>query len=324
MQKLHIIIVGSIVAILALGVGVYFFIFWQQIPLWDIATTTTSDVVVPTYEQKRASVEAINAKNSELYNTAMQDQDATLCTGISDASQQSDCRDMIAAGTAKKSGTIEACDTLTSTGVISLCRDAISSDRAISTQDRTICNHISDMDRRLYCKDQVDKIILTQHIETHSVTRAICDSLGDRYEADCLSEIRELDESALYRDAIAKNNTKLCEQITNPELRTTCRDTINLKTAVSTESTGLCDTISDPEKQLYCQNQVSKTNDIALYKSAILGVNIESCTPIVNTSLRTKCHDSIIISRVKTEQNTSLCETLTNTGMISSCQQIVQ
>ena len=323
MQKIHIIIALVILGLLAIGAWVYFLFFYQS-PVWDIGYDIIPSSATLTYEQERANVEQSNIRNAEVYNTAMRDQNIVLCDAITIDDKSTECRDMITATLAKKSGTIETCDTLTATGVISLCRDAISSDRAISTQDRTICNHISDMDRRSYCKDQVDKIILTQHIETHSVTRAICDSLGDRYEADCLSEIRELDESALYRDAIAKNNAKLCEQITNPELRTTCRDTINLKTAVSTESTGLCDTISDPEKQLYCQNQVSKTNDIALYKSAILGVNIESCTPIVNTSLRTKCHDSIIISRVKTEQNTPLCETLTNTGMISSCQQIVQ
>ncbi len=306
-----------------IGTSVYFLFFYQT-PVWNIGYDITPSSTTLTYEQERANIEQNNIENAQLYNTAMRDQNATLCEGITNEDKQTECRDMIAATAAKKSGTIETCDTLTSTGVISLCRDAISSDRAIATQDRSICNHISDMDRRSYCKDQVDKVILAQHIEAHTVTRELCNTLGDHYEADCLSEIRELDESILYRDAIAKNNAKLCEQITNPELRTTCRDTINLKTAVSTESTGLCDTISDPEKQLYCQNQVSKTNDIALYKSAILGVNIESCTPIVNTSLRTKCHDSIIISRVKTEQNTSLCETLTNTGMISSCQQIVQ
>jgi hypothetical protein len=320
MQKILIIITSII---LLIGTSIYFIFFYQS-PVWDISYDITPSNTPLTYEQAQANIGQSNIKNAELYNTAMRDQNMILCQGITNEDKQTECRDMITATLAKKSGTIETCDTLTSTGVILLCRDAISSDRAIETQDRTICNHISGMDRRSYCKDQVDKVILTQHIEAHTVTREICNALGDHYETDCLSEIRELDESTLYRDAIAKNSTKLCEQITAPELRNTCRDTISLKTAVTTESTDLCETISDPEKKLYCQNQVSKTNDITLYKSAILGTNIESCTPIVNTSLRAKCHDSIIISRVKTEQNITLCESLTNTGMISSCQQIVQ
>jgi hypothetical protein len=324
MQKIHIIIIITIVALLSLCGGVYFFIFLDQTPIWNIATTTTTDVVAPTYEEKRASVEETNAKNSELYNTAMQDQDATLCTGISDASQQSDCRDMIAANTAKKSGTIEACDVLTSTGITRVCRDVILIDRAIATIDRSLCTEVSGTDRRGACEESIDEIQLTAKTRENAITREFCDTLGIRSQSICLTQIREIDETALYRDAIGKNDTKLCEQIVTPELRSTCLDTIRLKSAVTTDNTGLCDTITDVDKRLYCQAQVSKTADITTYKSAITGTDPSACSPIVTENLRNKCHDTIIIASVKRDNNTALCSELTATGMISVCQQIWQ
>ncbi len=207
---------------------------------------------------------------------------------------------------------------------MSLCRDTISTERAVTTLERTICNHISDMDHRLYCKDQVDAAILRTHIQTHTVSRELCMKLGTKYQKDCQIEIRELDETVLYRDALVANDAKLCESIIALELKSTCRDTIILKVAITTENRTLCESIADTDKKLYCESQVSKTNDIAIYKSAITGTNIELCTPIMTQSLRMKCHDTIIISRVKNEQNTALCATLTNTGMISSCEQIIQ
>ena len=322
MQKLHIIIVASIVALLALGVGVYFFIFHERTPLWDIATTTTSDVVTMTYEEQRTSVEEINAKNSELYNTAMQDQDATLCTGISDTAQQSDCRDMIAATTAKKSGTIETCDTLTSTGITLICRDVISSDRAIAAIDRSLCTQVSGIDRRGACEESIDELSLIAHTKANTITREFCDTLAIRSQSICLTQIREIDETALYRDAIGKNDSKLCEQIVTVELRSTCLDTIRLKSAVTSENTTLCDTIADVDKRLYCQAQVSKTADIALYKSATRGTDPSACTPILTENLRNKCHDTIIIASVKRDNNTTLCDGLSATGMISACRAI--
>ncbi len=322
MQKIHIILVASILTVLALGGGFYFFIFGQQAPNWDIATTTTPDVGTPTYEMERATVEQTNAKNSELYNTAMQEQNIALCDGISDTSQQSDCRDMIVANTAKKSGTIETCDTLTSTGITMICRDVISSDRAIAATDRSLCIQVSDTDRRTTCQESIDEIQLTAKTRENTITRKFCGSLGARSQSICLTQIREIDETALYRDALGKNDTRLCEQIVTLELRSTCLDTIRLKSAVTTDNTTLCDTITDSNKRLYCQAQVSKTADIALYKSATRGTDPSACTPIVNENLRNKCHDTIIIASVKRDNDTTLCDGLSATGMINVCRQI--
>ena len=198
----------------------------------------------------------------------------------------------------------------------------ISSDRAIAAIDRSLCTQVSGTDRRGACEESIDELSLSAHTKANTITREFCDTLAIRSQSICLTQIREIDETALYRDAIGKNDTKLCEQITTPDLRSTCLDTIRLKSAVNMESTDLCDTITDTDKRLYCQAQVSKTADIATYKSAITGTDPTACSPIVTENLRNKCHDTIIIASVKRDNNTTLCSELTATGMISACQQI--
>jgi ethanolamine utilization microcompartment shell protein EutS len=323
MQKTHITIAVSTLSLLALGISAYFS-FFQKAPIWEITTTTTPDAISVTYEEQQTSVERQNMKNSELYNTAMQDQDAAICTGISDSRQQSECSDMIIASIAKKAGTIEICDTITSTGTMILCRDVISSDRAITQADRQLCDTLSDMDLRTTCQESIDEIQLTAKTRDNTITREFCDTLGARSQSICLTQIREIDETALYRDALGKNDAKLCEQILQTELRNTCLDTIRLKSAVTSENTTLCDTITDPDKKLYCESQVSKTADIALYKSAITGTDPSACIPIINSNLENKCHDTIIIASIKRNNDTTLCTGLTATGMISACQAIWQ
>jgi hypothetical protein len=321
MYKIFLLIASILFVI---GIGSYF-LFFQTKPIWTIETSTTDAVpTVISYEQERINVTQKNTKNSELYNTAMQEQDISLCVGISDEGKKTECHDMIVATTAKKWGTIETCDTLTNTGVIVLCRDAISTDRAIATIDKTICNHISDEDRRMSCKENIDEIQFANKTRDKAITREFCDTLGDKYQSICLTQVREIDETAVYRDALAKNDARICEQIIQTELRNTCLDTIRLKSAVTSENTTLCETISDANKKLYCEAQVSKTADIAIYKTAITGTDTASCQKITNTNLQSKCNDTIIIATVKRDHNTALCYQLTNTGSINACKQIWQ
>jgi predicted membrane protein len=129
-DKLMFKIVALATSILAVIAVCVYFLFFQIKPIWTIETSTTDAVpTVTSYEQERITVTEKNAKNSELYNTAMQEQDISLCVGISDEDKKIECHDMIVATTAKKSGTIETCDTLTNTGVVVLCRDVISTDQ---------------------------------------------------------------------------------------------------------------------------------------------------------------------------------------------------
>jgi hypothetical protein len=320
MRKILIIITSLI---LLAGIGSYFVFFWEK-QKWDISYKLIQVEGTNPYQEMKENIEKESQKNRELYNTAIRDQDPILCNGIWDDQKRSECSDMIQSTLAKKTGMIETCDTLTNTGIMNLCKDTIYNDRAITRRNRSICNNISDSDMKLFCQEETDKFILKLHIDDHTVTREICDTMGDQYKVTCLNEIREVDESVLYTDAIKENDTTLCKKIINIELQSTCLDTINLKKAITTQNSILCEDLKNAEKKLYCMSQVSKTNDIELYKSALRKNEVESCTQITNENLRNKCHDNIIIMTVKSGKDTTLCDTLTNIGMITSCQQLGQ
>ena len=262
-----------------------------------------------------------NQKNADLYNTAIQDKNPLLCDGITTTEKQSECRDMIRAVDIRKSGTIESCDTLGTVTLI-LCRDAITSDTAITKNDSTLCESISSSERQTYCRETIDEVSLRSRIEAHTVTRDFCDTLVAKYQTSCMTEIRERDESDIYTRAIATDDTTLCQTITQVELKTTCIDTILMKRASQTGNPALCESISDIEKRVYCETQVSKVSDVTLYKKAIAGTDIAACTQVSNTNLQNKCHDTITINLIRSTGNSTLCDTLRNTTLIASCRQI--
>ncbi len=228
---------------------------------------------------------------------------------------------MIRAIDIRKSGQIDGCDTL-GTGTVTLCRDAIASDTAITKNDAKLCDGISSLERQTYCHETIDETSLRSHIEAHTVTQDFCDTLVAKYKTSCMSEIRERDESDIYTRAIATDDTTLCQTITQVELKTTCIDTILMKRASQTSNPALCESISDIEKRVYCETQVSKVSDVTLYKKAITGTDVAACAPISNTSLQNKCHDTIVISLVRSSSNITLCDTLRNTSLVASCRQI--
>ncbi len=319
MQKIIIIISLFIV----LGIGIYFF-FFQGKWIWDIKVAPVIKTPASEYEKQKSEIKDENQKNIELYNTAIQDQNPELCNGIVNIDKKNECHDMIIAATAKKIGDINTCDTLTNTGNTILCRDIIRTDRAINSHNKILCMKISVESKRSYCEDQIDESILSENVKNNTITKDLCDWLWSKYQQSCISNIHEIDESTLYKEAVEKNELALCKKITGVEFQSACTDTINLKTAIDTQNSLLCDEIISIEKKTYCQNQLSKTNDISLYKSALSNWNLEDCANIINENLRNKCHDTIIISSVKSQKDITLCDHLTSTGMIDSCKQIWQ
>jgi hypothetical protein len=331
MQKIFIITLSFLVLI-GTWIGVYILLLDKN-PIIDISTTVTPDtpktedvVTVPLtpYQEMQAKIKEENSKNIASYNNAVSTKNPELCNTITEENKKIECHDTIVASEAKKTWLIETCNTITATGTLILCRDNIRNDRAIASRNKVLCERISSPERKIFCQESVDELILKWYIESKTVTKENCDGLSSKYQAICMTEIRETDESTIYADAIAKNDIVLCEKITNTELRSTCLDTINLKTAISTQNSVLCDSLENTEKKRYCINQVSQINDIAIYKLATSSNSMESCATIINVNLRNKCNDTVIMSIVKASNDTNLCDTLTNTAMTRACRQLWQ
>lgn len=148
--------------------------------------------------------------------------------------------------------------------------------------------------------------------------------MNEKFQSNCFKEIQSDNDNDLYREAILENSITTCKKIQAIETRDNCTDAVYLKLATSTENSLLCENIINPEKSKYCKEQLNKTSDIARYKSAISSNQLENCKNIENANLQNRCNDTIIFNLVKIDQNKALCANLTNTGFITSCEQLIQ
>ncbi len=162
------------------------------------------------------------------------------------------------------------------------------------------------------------------HVQSNSLTQEYCMSLSDTYKTECMRKISTIEEEVLSEQAINGNNMNICEKIANIELKNNCRDTINLKLAIRTKTSDTCSDITGEKDQLYCRSQLSKIDDITNYKNAMRNQDITMCKKIVDPRVQSDCHDKILLSTIKITKDISLCVSLTNTRLISPCQQIAQ
>lgn len=85
-----------------------------------------------------------------------------------------------------------------------------------------------------------------------------------------------------------------------------------------------CLRIKDETKKTYCTSHISTKNDATLFKEYIASTNLNGCDTLSDENLKNRCHDIVTLTLVRTSKDSSLCQTLTNTGMIATCNQSIQ
>lgn len=319
MRKLYIIIPFVLIILVSIG----YLLFSGEDPLWNIAFHVEKDAPATSY----AGLVEQNLKkatdDATAYNKALAAGDTALCSKINDTKKQQDCSDMIIADTVRASGVIDDCARIQDADTSMLCRDTIRVDRAIKTQNVLLCAKVEDVARRDNCSETIEASILRAHITARDITQSVCDTFTtDKYRALCVVEIREIDETMLYKSAIEDNNLSRCTLITQKELKNLCTDNIYLKNALTLKDVSSCINIIDLEKQNYCKTQFVKVTDASLYKDAIQTNSKNKCAEISLISLRTKCLDTLIITEVKSTGNTNLCDGLSQSGTVAGCKRI--
>lgn len=136
--------------------------------------------------------------------------------------------------------------------------------------------------------------------------------------------LRQRDSTTLYRDALASHVLANCDKIQDSGLIQNCRDALLLEQAIKNSDINLCNTISEAQKKQFCITQLGKKNTNVDFASVVSSGNIGECQKLSSTRLKNQCHDMILISQVRNSKNTSLCATLTNTGMMNTCMQGAQ
>lgn len=139
-----------------------------------------------------------------------------------------------------------------------------------------------------------------------------------------MESIKQLDDSAVLQKAISEENLDTCKLLSTEELQFTCFDTILLKQALKSRDKNLCDYVRDEGKKDTCLSYMKTQDDNSLFKTAILEKNINMCSQITVDTLKTRCHDSVILLLVRDTKDIALCDTLIATGSIASCKASIQ
>lgn len=256
------------------------------------------------------------------YNSAIEKQDIKLCDSIGSSTRKTDCQDMIQTSLAQSSDNLDGCSTLSESGKTVQCQDNIYAARAQKDTDKTLCTKIDAKNLRNYCEEQVDTKNLKNALEKDTVSESFCSGLVEGLQDECRSSLAQVDDTAVYTEAIKKKDLKMCDTLSDVAFQSNCRDAIVLQLALSEKNVDYCASITDVEKKKYCTSALNKNYDATHFQEIVAGGDIAGCNNLSEKNLQRQCSDMITLAQVRSTHNENLCGGLFNTGMQYACMQI--
>jgi hypothetical protein len=322
MKRIFLSILIFLVILLGSIAGMIWFFSTSNIPETNHTNTaSTPSASSPSYSDLLKAKEEQSIRDTAAYNKAISSRTDSLCEGITEEKKKTECHDTIMALQAESSENLESCARISSTSIAHRCEDAIHQNIAIKGENKDACEKIQDITLEQYCRETIDEKKLQTLLTAGTLSANDCQSLEEKFQDTCRSSIQEDTDQAAYTKALWMNNIAYCTLIKDMTLRATCSDTILLKTALTNNAPENCEKIQDTAKKTYCTSHVASRNEAALFKEYIANSNLSGCATLSDTNLKNRCHDMVTLSLARTTQNASLCQTLTNTGMIAMCQQ---
>jgi len=245
-----------------------------------------------------------------------------LCEAIVDADKKTECHDRAVMASISESGDISICESIHDDTLKTACRDRTANNYAIAQGNKGLCVRITDPLLKKKCREDIDTVKLRTLVQEKTATEETCTALEESFQKECLRSIDTHRGEEQYLTAIKSGNLAMCDAITDSRLSTVCRDTILLDRAQKDANGSLCAQITDAEKKAYCTSRISTSADITQFQDATKSNNLQACMSIADVNLRNRCHDVVILELVRNSKNVQLCSTLTNTGIIESCQRI--
>ncbi len=303
------------------GVGAWYIMGTKSTTTGDISYTISAEAP-STYQESIEQKRDDHARDIEMMNRAMSEQNLTLCASITDPTLQLDCSESVQAVIYTQSGILEDCQMLTLTGVRDRCSATLAQSAAFSRMDKTLCAKITSETQQLYCREEIDARVLANLIETQSATESSCASLEAKHREPCLAAIARVDDNSILQEAVSTDTLELCKKLSTEELKYTCFDAILMKRALISGDKNNCDYLHDEAKKTTCLTRTTIQDDNEIFKQAVIDKNLSLCPKIENATLMNRCHDSVTLLLIRDTKDATLCDTLTNTGAIASCKKM--
>lgn len=324
-MKQFLIISGFTLLIGTIGMAIFLFLGTkenaQKTETLPLPESSGSETLYQNLEEQKRNQAKVDATS---YNTAIREQNIQLCESITIEEKKVDCKDAITLVQAAKTNNPELCNQLTNSGVAIKCQDTIAQHVATEQGSKSLCKKISDTTLQKNCESTIDESSLRVMMESGTLSENGCKNLGTEYQTSCFDALKKNNDANNYSKALASWNMVYCSIITEQNLKNTCSDSLLIKQAISGNNQTLCEKIVDPEKKSYCLSHVSVRSETELFRQYVTGTDLNACTSLSDSGLKNRCHDIVTLTLVRSSKDISLCQTLTNTGMTASCQQVAQ
>ena len=311
----------TLAVLVLIGGGIFFF-FSKGASFETLWNATPAEPLPTSYTDTVATAQKSESEDIATYNSALEKQDVTLCDSIDSTARKTDCQDTIQSAQAQSSDNLDGCTTLSDSGKTLQCQDNIYAARAQKNTDKTLCSKIDAKNLKSYCEEQVDTRSLQDALEKNTVSESFCSSLVESLQDECKSSLTQVDDTAIYTEAIKKKDLKLCDTLSNEDIQGSCRDAIILQMALAEQNGDYCASISDTEKKQYCESTLNKKNDAERFQDIVATGDIAQCNKFSDKTLQYQCSDMITLAQVRTTHDSNLCGDLFNTGMQYACVQI--
>ncbi len=120
-----------------------------------------------------------------------------------------------------------------------------------------------------------------------------------------------------YNEAYRSGDVKICEKITNPDRKISCKNNVIAGNAIKTKNIALCDQITVEEEKIGCRNPLYSYEAVATN-------NIELCKKIVgNDSYQNGCISKVTMNQIA-QNNTGIlsvdmCKNITDEFWKNNC-----
>jgi hypothetical protein len=120
--------------------------------------------------------------------------------------------------------------------------------------------------------------------------------------------------------AIEIESTENCDNISAPNLKQECKDTVYFSRAKTNRSIDICDNIVNGEARDFCKTTIEDYSDSDVFTEALEKQSLDLCNKILAADMKRSCIDRVSISEIIKSGSRDDCATISDVSLRNSCE----
>ncbi|MFA5916809.1 MAG: hypothetical protein WC850_01070 [Candidatus Gracilibacteria bacterium] len=190
--------------------------------------------------------------------------------------------------------------------------DIISLNRSGETGKKELCNDITNQELKIKCID--NSYAAKASIDNNS---DLCSKITDiEWQNKCL-------DNYYNNNALKLQDYNLCKKIISTNLKENCTSSIIFQTIESPDFKGgieICNELNK-ESKINCESKFNTQDDVEILQKAVISLDINSCSKILNIELKNKCQDVINFKLALNLKDVNKCSLITDKDLKNKCSE---